>query len=135
MGHWYVYHSVKTMGHSYKSLGKSTVYSSKQQPKLCIGDCIWVVEGDDSQPTEFGLVDCFIYKATDYPPFSAGYAKFKLKASGTSILKGKTLPLDKTMNWFDLLHKKYITKQRFFAYLEDDEDIKNGLLKILGVGI
>lgn len=68
MQHWYVYHSMNTMGHSYNSIGQSAAYSTKEQRKLCLNDVIWVIEGNMGNPKEFSLVDCFHYSSTDYPP-------------------------------------------------------------------
>ena len=78
MRHWYVYHSQKTVKNTYSSLAESTVFSKSNRRDLCIGDIIWVVEGDLSNPVNFTLVDCFSYKNCDYPPFSAEFSDFKL---------------------------------------------------------
>lgn len=135
MNHWYVYHSKKTMGHSYESLGESAVYSATEQPKLCIGDVVWVVEGGDSDPMTFSLVDCFRYTAAAYPPFSADYMRFKMKVAGSSLLGGRRVLLDNSFDWFRDLHTKYITKQRFFVRLHNDESIQKGLLDVSTVVI
>ena len=50
MTDWLVYHSQKTMGHSYASLARHAVYSRSQQRKLCLNDWIWVVEGSTDIP-------------------------------------------------------------------------------------
>ncbi|MBB5188533.1 hypothetical protein HNQ57_002815 [Zhongshania antarctica] len=114
MQHWYVYHSQETMSHPYASLGEHAVYSKQNQPKLCFNDVIWVVEGDSSTPKNFTLVDCFQYKNSEYPPFKAEYSAFKLKVSDTTSLLESAISLSKDIPWFEDLHQRFITKQRFF---------------------
>lgn len=133
--HWYVYHSQKAMGHSYASIGASVVYSTKKQPKLCLGDVVWVVEGDSSTPTEFALVDCFKVHMADTPPFPPGYGKFQLKAMGERSLLSKPFRLGAEMEWFEELHSRYITKQRFFHSLGGEPNILDGLLTASGAAI
>jgi len=127
MQHWYVYHSTETMGHPYRSLGESAVFSKNEVPKLLLGDSIWVIEG----PKDFTLVDCFIYTETDDPPFRADYGGFKLKLAGDRSLLASELPLDKGNAWFKDLHSRFITKQRFFDRLTDEH--VEGLQVVSGV--
>ncbi len=65
--HWYVYRSRNAMKQSYASLGTPVVYSSKQQPRLCLGNVVWVVEGDDGSPVSYSVADCFIVQSIDEP--------------------------------------------------------------------
>lgn len=130
MQNWYVYHSTEKMGHSYAASDPSSVYSTTLQPKLCFGDVIWVVEGDKNSPRQFALADCFRYKDTKYPPFESGYDAFKLRLMGISLLQ-KPVPLRKEDEWFSNLHKKCITKQRFFERLSDEAVA--GLQKASGI--
>ncbi|MFC1560720.1 hypothetical protein ACFL3W_02135 [Pseudomonadota bacterium] len=135
MKHWYVYHSQKTMGHSYESMAESAVYSTKQQPKLCIGDIIWVVEGNNNQPTGFSIADCFKHSRADYPSPYGAYSKYKLKVEGKSLLKNKNIGLEKHVPWFDQLHKGYITKQKFFVQIDNQKEVVKGLIDVSGVAI
>ncbi|MEO7622688.1 MAG: hypothetical protein ABIS30_06440 [Gallionella sp.] len=132
--HWYVYHSQKTMGHTYASLGKSGVYSTPPQPKLCINDKIWVIEGDVCTPTNFRIADCFHYLKTSHPPFAQQYADFKFFISGDSLLPKQSEVLSKESSWFAELHKKFITKQRFFASITDNAAIIDGLIAATHTG-
>lgn len=130
MQHWYVYHSIETMGHPYES-GVSAVYTTSEQRKLCFGDIIWVIEGDIGKHKQFRLVDCFRNNEQKYPPFPIGYTKFRLKVSGeVSLLKGP-IPLSKEYEWFSELHSKFITKQKFFNVLT--LQISDGLLNTSGI--
>lgn len=135
MNHWYVYHSQKTMRHSYKSLGESVVYSTKQQPKLGIGDMIWVIEGDMSKPTEFSLVDCFRYSEADQPSQYGDYSNYKLKIEGQSLLKNRNISLNKSIPWFGNLHNSYITKQKFFVQINSEKEIIKGLFNVSNIAI
>lgn len=131
--HWYVYHSTEIMGYDYSSLKSSAVYSTSAQPKLCFNDVIWVIEGDKSNPKNFKLVDCFINKEQRYPPFSADYAQFKLKAIGEKSLIKEPIKLSKEDKWFAELHSRFITKQKFFSVLPQPIFIK--LLNVSGVNL
>ncbi len=126
MQHWYIYHSVKTMRHDYATLGISAVYSKNNQPKLCLHDIIWVVEGSIEKPTQFRLVDCFQYSSNEYPPFSGDYAEFKLRILGKESLLKDTVLLDTKVEWFSKLHKNYITKRKFFCLLSSEPDVIKG---------
>lgn len=128
--HWYVYHSRKTMGHPYIGLPGPVVYSSKLQPKLCLGDTVWVIEGDESTPVNYTLVDKFFVSSTDTPSPVGPYARFKLKVCGAKGLLTAGVPLISDMQWFSSLHGRYITKQRFFASLATEPDIERGLCDI-----
>lgn len=128
MQHWYVFHSKTKMRCSYSSLGETAAYSSRKQPKLLLGDVIWIVEG----PGEFQLVDCFVHSNTDYPPLQHPFAEFALKAKGSSLLKSE-MPLDDSFSWFKELRTRFITKQRFFARIE--AQVVDGLIKVSGVSL
>jgi hypothetical protein len=133
--HWYVYHSQKTVKNTYSSLAESTVFSKSNRRDLCIGDIIWVVEGDLSNPVNFTLVDCFIYKTCDYPPFSLEFSDFKFKFSGTSLFSFNSIALDKSIPWVLDLHSRYLSKQKFFNNIAVERDVINGLLDVSGVVI
>lgn len=131
---WCVYHSEKTMGHPYSALKESAVYSKTGQKKLCFGDTIWVIQGGLDNPTDFALVDCFQVQDLDYPPFTGAYSEFALKALGESLLS-KPVALDASLgSWFSELHGKYLSKQRFFSVL-NEEEIPLGLHACIGAGI
>lgn len=123
------------MEHSYEAVPGSAVYSFKQQPKLCIGDIIWVIEGDNNQPANFSIADCFRHTGTDYPSRFGAYSKFKLKVEGTSLLVNGSIALEKSSPWFRYLHKNYITKQRFFVQIENEKEIVAGLIELSGVAL
>jgi hypothetical protein len=135
MTHWYVYHSQKTMGHSYASLGRSIVYSTKKQTKLCLGDVIWVVEGSANTPVSFALADCFKVTETDIPPFPFEYKAFELKAAGDKSLLPAQIALTTESTWFNDLHERFITKQRFFQSLSAEPGILTGLVATSGIAI
>jgi len=126
--HWYVYHSQKTMKRSYASLGMPAVYSTKSQPKLCGGDTVWVIEGNTANPVQFELADCFRVSAAECGPFPGDLAGFKARAVGSSSLLSTAIPLSNTVIWFSELHRRYITKQKFFCSLGDEPEIVAGLL-------
>ncbi len=65
--HWYVYHSRNAMKQSYVSLETQVVYCSKQQARLCLGNVVWVVEGDDGSPVSCSVADCLIVQSVDEP--------------------------------------------------------------------
>lgn len=133
--HWVVYHSQEIMKQSYSSLTEATVYSTKQQPKLCNGDIIWVIEGDTNQPKRYALADCFPLLRCDDPPRFGAFAGFKLRCIGAGSLQGGAIPLSTdSMAWFKELHARFLTKQRFFVRLQEPEII-SGLLKVSGVQI
>jgi hypothetical protein len=117
MTDWLVYHSQKTMNHSYASLGTSVVYSKLQQKKLCFGDRIWVVEGSTDIPTRYTLVDCFRYADTEYPPFLPPYNGFAVRILGKGSLLPSPIPLDMTDDWQLEIRDRFLTKQRFFVSL------------------
>jgi hypothetical protein len=133
--HWYVYHSQKSMGHTYAELGAPVVFSTKNQPKLCHGDTVWVVEGDLSTPIDYAIVDCFAVQGTDMPPFPGSYSEFKLKVIGERSLLPKPIALDKSAPWFSELRDRFITKQRFFCSLEDHRQIQEDFAAASGVAI
>jgi len=133
--HWYVYHSRNAMRHTYASLGRSLVYSTKRQTKLCLGHYVWVIEGTESNPAAFSLVDCFKVTETDIPPFPPGYDQFQLKAAGDKSLLSGEIPLDAATGWFKDLHGRYITKQKFFHNLREEPAILEGLRATSGVAI
>lgn len=132
---WYVYHSQKKMGHSYRDLGAPIVFSTKVQRKLCHGHTIWVVEGDLSTPTNFTIADCFTVKGTDAPSRWGDYADFKLKVFGDTSLLRAPVPVDTSASWFEELHSRFITKQRFFCSLSEHPSISSGLATASGVAI
>lgn len=133
--HWYVYHSQRTMGHAYADLGAPTVFSTKNQPKLCHGDIIWVIEGDTDNPTNYTIADCFKVRDTELPPFSGPYSDFKLKVNGKRSLVGAPVPVDGSAPWFAKLHNRFITKRHFFCSLADHPDIRDGLTEASKVAI
>lgn len=133
MRNWYVYHSQKTVKKPYSSLKESTVFSKTNRRDLCIGDTIWVVEGDTNNPINFFVVDCFTYTTSDYPPFSAEFSGFKFKFTGTSLFSAGSVALDKTMPWFKELNSKYISKQKFFNNITAEHDVISGLQDVSGV--
>ena len=135
MKHWYFYHSQKTMGHSYASLCESAVFVSSEKSKLCLGDLIWVIEGDKDTPCNYQIADCFRYINTDYPPFTGVYSDFRRKLKGGSSLLPEPVPVTSRLLWFKELHGRFITKQRFCASLADEPTVVEGLLKSSGVGI
>jgi hypothetical protein len=107
------------MKQTYSSLGEPAVYSTTRQPKLCKGDVIWVVEGDDSQPMQFRIVDCFtLSHCDDVPRHGPFFSTFKLKCVGAKSLLTRPVELSKeSMPWFRELHERFLTKQRFFDRL------------------
>lgn len=135
MQHWYVYHSRKTMGHSYQSRGEPAVYSRTDQPSLCFNDLLWVIEGSLDSSTEFSLVDCFQYKDTKYAPFTNEYFEFKVKFLGDISLLSQTHMLNDDSDGFRRLHSKFLTKQRFFNRLNDHPVIISYLELISGIKI
>ncbi|WP_273455872.1 hypothetical protein [Nevskia ramosa] len=135
MQHWYVYHSQKTMKRPYSFAVGSAVFSTKNQPKLCNGDIVWVVDGDLAEPSQFKLADCFRVEATEIAPLPIGYEQFKVKASASSSLLLEPAKLGIDLKWFELLHARYITKQRFFHSLSNEPEILDGLRRISGVKI
>jgi hypothetical protein len=91
---------------------------------------VWVVEGDESTPVNYTLVDKFVVASTDTPSPVGSYAPFKLKVSGGKSLLTTATPLTPEVQWFSSLHRKYITKQRFFESLGTEPDIERGLREI-----
>lgn len=127
--HWYVYHSQKAMECAYDRSSAPVVFSTREQPKLCHGDTIWVVEGDLETPTNFEIADCFIVQGTDGPPFATTNAKFKLKVIGERSLLPKPISLNASASWFADLRDGFIKKQRFFCRLDAHPHIYEGLAK------
>ncbi len=127
MTDWLVYHSQKTVGHSYASLARSVGYSRKPQTKLCFGDRIWVVEGSTDIPTRYTLVDCFRYADTEYPPFLPPYNGFAVRILGTESLLAKPVPLDMAADWQEEIRDRFLTKQRFFVSLAAEPVVIAGL--------
>jgi hypothetical protein len=109
------------MGHTYASLKESAVYSKTEQKKLGIGDTLWVIEGDTNSPMVCSLVDCFSVGKPERGPFYGDYAGFKLRLSGASQLGQPVLLDGKRHPWFKVLHAKYLTKQRFFERIAEEE--------------
>jgi hypothetical protein len=130
---WYVYHSQNTVKNPYSALGESTVFSKTNRRDLCIGDTIWVIEGDTSNPINFTLVDCFSYTTNDYPPFSLEFSDFKYKFSGSSLFMSGPIALDKSMPWFKEMNSKYLSKQKFFSNISAERNVVTGLLDISGI--
>lgn len=118
------------MGHAYSELGTRVVYSSKQQPKLCLGDTVWVVEGDERAPANFALVDAFVVRSTDIPSPVGPYSRFKLAARGCESLLKRSVPLTSDLAWFASLHSRFISKQRFFASLDVEPEIAFGFRQL-----
>lgn len=133
MTDWLVYHSQKTVGHSYASLARSVASSRKPQTKLCFGDVIWVVEGSTDIPTRYTLVDCFRYADTEYPPFLPPYNGYAVRILGTESLLAQPVPLDMTADWQQEIRDRFLTKQRFFVSLAAEPLVVAGL-KALGGG-
>ena len=123
------------MGYSYNSKAISCVYSKKAQPKLGIGDIIWVIDGDESRKTNFVLADCFKSELPDHPPFAPEYREFKLKIPGISLMTSSPIDLSTSNAWFSELHNNFIIKQRFFEKLDGHNEITDGLLEITGISI
>lgn len=121
------------MGHSYASTAKPGMYLTINPSKLLPGDIIWVIEGRNSTPTEFALVDCFTFTDPEHPPFPPKYEKFTLRVSGRSFLLSAPVALSKSSAWFSELHARFITKQRFFNSLAAEPDIVKGLSDASGV--
>ena len=136
MKHWYAYHSQNTMKHPYSDIGRSAFYLSKKTVKnLCIGDLIWVVEGDTTTPANFFLVDCFKYSSSEFPPFKSEYSNFDICIIGTSLLYSSILLNRNSDDWFADLHSRFITKQRFFNSIDDTQDIIDGFLNVSKIKI
>ena len=127
MNHWLVYHSQKTMGHSYASLAEHAAYSKSEQRKLCFGDWIWVVEGSTDIPTRYTLVDCFRYSDTAYPPFLGPYNGFAVHVIGTESRLAAPVPLDMVDDWQTHIRDRFLTKQRFFVKLSAEPQVVAGL--------
>lgn len=123
------------MGHAYSELGAPMVFSTKNQPRLCHGDAIWVIEGDEDNPTNYSIVDCFLVKGTEIPPFPGKYSEFKVKAFGDHSLLSSPVSLSPSVQWFADLRDRFITKRRFFSSLQDHPQIQDGLLSTSGVTI
>ena len=132
MTDWLVYHSQKTMGHSYASLARHAVYSRSQQRKLCLNDWIWVVEGSTDIPTRYTLVDCFQYADTEYPPFRAPYNGFAVNIIGKESRLAAPAPLEMTEDWQTHIRDRFLTKQRFFVNLAAEPQVVAGLQAQLG---
>lgn len=147
MQHWYVYHSDKTMGYTYASTGISAFYLKTDKANhvtLYKNHIIWVIEGNLQTPCQFKLVDCFHYLRSEEPPFNnmhgkfsgtqsefnAIHIKFTRRIFGNSLLSNP-ISLDKEDKWFDYMHKKRITKQKFFCPLTNLE--VEGLKEISGI--
>ena len=127
MTDWLVYHSQKTVGHSYASLGRPVAYSRKPQTKLCFGDRIWIVEGSTDIPTRYTLVDCFRYADTEYPPFLPPWNGFAVRILGTESLLAAPVPLDMSADWQAEIRDRFLTKQRFFVSLAAEPQVIEGL--------
>jgi hypothetical protein len=135
MKHWYAYHSQNAMKHPYEDVGRSAFYLSKKAVKnLCIGDIVWVVEGDTKTPANFSLVDCFEYSSSEFPPFKPEYSKFDICITGTSLLSPSISLNRNTEHWFADLHSRFITKQRFFNSI-DTQEIIDGFLNVSKIKI
>lgn len=130
MKHWYSYHSEKTMGHTYASTGRSSMYLSRAPKKLEVGDFVWVIEGDIRTPTRFSLVDCFEYIDAEFPPFAPSYSRFGIRIFGYHSLLRSPVPLNRADKWFFALHSRFITKQKFFSCLEEEPELVEGLCTV-----
>jgi len=131
--HWYGYHSEKTMGYPYAKVGRSAMYVTRPPSKLCIGDHIWVVEGDQHTPTRFTLVDCFVYSDAAHPPFDPSYSRFGIRILGTHSILRSPIPLNRADRWFAELHSRFITKQKFFHQITSEREIVNGLCSTISI--
>lgn len=132
MQHWYAYHSQKTMGHPYSSVGGSRFYIRSGYKQLAVGDWIWVVEGDVGMTRRFALVDCFEVAEIDRGPFVGGLSCFAVMARGSESRLRFPLGLNRADDWFGDLHARFITKQRFFSRLTDHPQLISGLKAIAG---
>jgi hypothetical protein len=132
MTDWMVYHSQKTVGHTYASLARHAVYSRTTQKKLCFGDVIWVIEGSNDIPTQYTLVDCFRYAETEYPPFLPPYDGFEARIIGKESLLANPVLLDMTADWQTDVRDRFLTKHRFFVSLAGETRISDGLKALAG---
>lgn len=132
MTDWIAYHSQKTVGHSYASVSRHSVYSKTTQKKLCFGDVIWVIEGSNDIPTQYTLVDCFRYAETEYPPFLPPYDGFETRIIGKESLLAKPVALDMTVDWQVAIRDRFLTKHRFFVSLGGEAEIVAGLQALAG---
>lgn len=131
---WFVYHSARSAGVPYSSIGAPAVYSSAEKKKLCLADVVWVVEGSKEDPTTFSLVDVFLVDRVDDPPFPLPFNLNRVCYHGEKSLLAAPVPLDaKELKWFGELHKGYITKQKLFVELPADGTILAGLRETSGV--
>jgi len=131
--HWYAYHSEKTMGYPYSSVGASGMYLKREPKNLLLGDIIWVIAGGVSTPTHFTLVDCFQHDRAERAPFSGRYSKFEIRVLGSRSLLRSPVRLSRNDEWFADLHARFITKQRFFVSLESEPDKVEGLSRVSGI--
>ncbi len=137
MANWYVYHSAETMDRRYGNPDKNHVFSEKQKRKLCLNDEIWVIEGYGESPKTFYLAAHFVYKETDYPPFPSPYKgpkydDFNFMYAGPGESFGSEYELNASASpWFEELHKKFITKQKFFHSLEEYPGVVNGFKELV----
>jgi hypothetical protein len=123
------------MKHSYASVGSSQAYVKKSQPRLTVGDYIWVVDGDTASPANFVFADCFEVDAITPPPYPPDYSDFKCHAAGKSLAAKKGIPLTSSMDWFKELHERYVTKQRLFMCIDSEADILDGMSTLAGIKI
>lgn len=120
---WVVYHSTRVMGEPCSSLGERAAYSTRDRPKLGLGDTVWVIEG----PGEFALVDAFKVARTETPSPVGPFARFKLKIMGDISLLAARVSLSLDLPWFNRLHSAYLTKRRFFGSLGNEPEVLSGL--------
>jgi hypothetical protein len=94
---------------------------------------IWAIEATTVQPTRHSLVDGFRYAGTRYPPFPSSYSGFKLKILGReSLLSGPIRPaMDSGLQ--RVVHRRFLTQQRFFVSLRRKLTILSGLIAAAGV--
>ena len=131
---WFVYHSARSAGVPYSSIGGPAVYSATEKKKLCLSDVVWVVEGSREDPTTFALVDVFLVERVDDPPFPLPFNFNRVCYRGEKSLLAAPVVLDaKQSKWFAELHKGYITKQKLFVELPADGAILEGLREASGV--
>jgi hypothetical protein len=130
MRHWYVYHSAETMGYRYGNPQPLRVFSAKKRPRLSIGDRIWLIEGVGQSPKRYFLSATFLCREVLQAPFPATFGtvspKFRYIFCGDGQAFGDAIPLARH-DWFADLHRRYLTKQRFFDEITDERAICDGL--------
>jgi hypothetical protein len=139
MADWYVYHSEEIMGYRYGHPQQKHVFSTKDRDKeLSLGTNIniWVIEGVGQSPKDFYLAAHFTYEEAKKSPFpepyeGEKYSKFAKMYVGPGESYGSKYNLTIASHpWFEVLHKKYITKQKFFNEIIKKE-IVDGLNRLI----